>query len=83
MALQLPFAKEVLCKICDNKRVWRVKLVKIGLRAPIGDIFCIKVWSRVLIFIVAVSVLTIFICLVRACFSIFPISLQSSKWNLV
>lgn len=43
MALQLAFAKRLLCKSCDCKEFERIKLIKISLRVPIIDIYCIEV----------------------------------------
>lgn len=71
MALQLAFAKEILCKSYNNEGSRRVKLVKRSSRTPIIDTLCIKVWTGILIFVVFISILTMSICLVRACFSFF------------
>lgn len=65
------FGKEILCKSCDDKGFERLKLVKTGLRASISEIIYIKVWIEVLILALSIFVLTIFICLDRACFWIF------------
>lgn len=71
MALQLIFARRVLYKSCNGEGSERVKLVRKGLKVSIVNMFYIEVWSGVLIFAAFISVLTMFVCLVRACFSIF------------
>lgn len=42
MALQLMFAKEILCKNCNNIGSRKLKLIKTGLRASIDNLLCIK-----------------------------------------
>lgn len=81
--MQLTFAAIILSKDYNNKEFERIKLVKIGLRASIIDIFCTEVWSRVLILAISVSDLTISICLVRAYFPIFFHKAVFSKVNSI
>lgn len=71
MALQLAFALIILSKSYNSKKSERIDLVKIGLRASIIQILCIEAWSGVLILAIFVSVLTVFICLVRVYFLIY------------
>lgn len=79
MALQLTFAIIILSKRYNNKESGKIKVVKICSKASIIDIFCTEVWSGVLILATSVSVLTIFICLIRAYFPIFFHKAVSSK----
>ena len=60
----------MLFKSYDGKRSRMVKLVKISLRALIVDILCIEVWSKKLIFVAFISVLTISFYLIKVCFLI-------------
>lgn len=69
--LQLAFVGEILYKSYDDKESERIELVKMGLRAPIAEMIYIKAWTEVLILALSVSISIIFICLVKACFSIF------------
>ena len=77
--LQLAFAWKILCNNYNNEGSRRLELIKTGSRAPIADILCIEAWNRVLISVPSVSVLTISICLVRACFWIFFSTFTASK----
>lgn len=70
MTLQLAFTGKILFKNYDGKRSGIIELVKISSRAPIVDILCIKVWSRKMIFVTSISILTISLYLIKACFSI-------------
>lgn len=65
------FAKEKLDKNCDNVRLWKLGLVKTGLKALIANMLYIKTWAKVLTLILFGSVSIISIHLVRAYFWIF------------
>lgn len=45
----LIFTRKKFSKSCDNKRFWKLKLVKIGSRVSITKILCIKTYTKVLI----------------------------------
>lgn len=65
------FAREILCKNCNDVESRKLELIKTSLKALITNMLYIKAWNRVLTLVSSVFISIISICLVKACFWIF------------